>query len=139
MLANTQKAFAQLTAGKYAKLVTQPDGQNEILLAVRSEDNRSISAAKMSKGTRFQLYLALRLAGYGQFIADGTTLPFVADDILETFDNPRTSAALDLLGKISMSGQALYFTHHEHVVDLARARLGEDCHIHDLSMEKQDR
>jgi len=138
MLAETQKAFSKLTAGRYARLATQPDGQNEVLLAVRGEDNRSISAVKMSKGTRFQLYLALRLAGYGQFVADGTTLPFVADDILETFDNTRTSAALDLLGEVSLSGQALYFTHHEHVVDLARARLGEGCHIHDLSMEKQD-
>jgi len=133
MLAATEKAFTKLTAGRYAKLATQPDGQNEVLLAVRREDNRSISAAKMSKGTRFQLYLALRLAGYGQFVADGTILPFIADDILETFDNTRTSAALDLLGQISQSGQALYFTHHEHVVDLARERLGDGCQIHDLS------
>ncbi|NOX41097.1 MAG: AAA family ATPase [Alphaproteobacteria bacterium] len=133
MLAATEKAFSKLTAGRYAKLATQPDGQNEILLAVRGEDSRSISAAKMSKGTRFQLYLALRLAGYGQFVADGTTLPFIADDILETFDNTRTSAALDLLGQISQNGQALYFTHHEHVVDLAREKLGDDCQIHNLS------
>lgn len=133
MLAATEQAFTKLTAGRYARLVTQPDGQNEVLLAVRGEDNRSISAAKMSKGTRFQLYLALRLAGYGQFVTDGTLLPFIADDILETFDNTRTSAALDLLGQISQSGQALYFTHHEHVVDLARERLGDGCQIHDLS------
>ncbi|WP_457649928.1 AAA family ATPase [Profundibacter sp.] len=135
MLAATEKAFTRLTAGRYTKLATQPDGQNEVLLAVRDEDNRSISAAKMSKGTRFQLYLALRLAGYSQFVADGTILPFIADDILETFDNTRTSAALDLLGEISQSGQALYFTHHEHVVDLARERLGGGCQIHDLSVE----
>ncbi|NKW72002.1 AAA family ATPase [Rhodobacteraceae bacterium R_SAG10] len=136
MLADTEKAFTTLTAGRYAKLVTQPDGKNELLLAVRSEDNRSISAAKMSKSTRFQLYLALRLAGYSQFVSGGTTLPFIADDILETFDNTRTSAALALLGEISLSGQALYFTHHEHVVDLARARLGDGCHIHNLSTEQ---
>jgi len=135
MLAATEKAFTKLTAGRYTKLATQPDGQNEVLLAVRGEDDRSISAAKMSKGTRFQLYLALRLAGYGQFVADGTILPFIADDILETFDNTRTSAALDLLGQISLSGQALYFTHHEHVVDLARERLGDGCQFHDLSVE----
>lgn len=136
MLAATEKAFTKLTAGRYTKLATQPDGQNEVLLAVRGEDDRSISAAKMSKGTRFQLYLALRLAGYGQFVADGTILPFIADDILETFDNTRTSAALDLLGEISLSGQALYFTHHEHVVDLARTRLGDAVQIHDLSVKQ---
>ena len=136
MLADTENAFTTLTARRYTKLVTQPDGQNELLLAVRGEDNRSISAAKMSKGTRFQLYLSLRLAGYGQFVSSGTTIPFVADDILETFDNTRTSAALDLLGEMSLSGQALYFTHHEHVVDLARTRLGDGCQIHNLSVER---
>ena len=133
MLTATEQAFTTLTAGRYARLVTQPDGQNEALLAVRAKDNRSVSAARMSKGTRFQLYLALRLAGYAQFVEGGTQLPFIADDIMETFDNARTAAALDLLGQISRRGQALYFTHHEHVVDLARERLGDDCHIHDLS------
>lgn len=136
MLAATEKAFIRLTAGRYTRLATQPDGQNEVLLAVRGEDDRSISAATMSKGTRFQLYLALRLAGYGQFVADGTILPFITDDILETFDDTRTLAALDLLGEISQSGQALYFTHHKHVVDMARERLGDDCQIHDLSVEQ---
>jgi len=138
MLANTEKAFSALTNGNYAKLVTQPDGQNERLLAVRSEGGRTIAAGSkaMSEGTRFQLYLALRIAGYDQFVSDGITLPFVADDILEKFDNARTSAALDLLGQISRSGQALYFTHHEHVVDLARKRLGDGCQIHNLSAEQ---
>jgi uncharacterized protein YhaN len=37
----------------------------------------------------FQLYLALRLAGYHQYSASGTTLRFVADDIMEAFDNTR--------------------------------------------------
>ncbi len=137
MLADTERAFDRLTGGRYRQLVTQPDGQKEQLLAVDSQNSRSISVAEMSSSTAFQLYLALRLAGYRQFVASGTSLPFLADDILETFDNSRTAAALELLGEISMHGQALYFTHHRHVVDLARERLGEGVQIHDLSQARQ--
>ncbi len=132
MLSDTAKAFQTLTNGRYSDLQTQPDGQKEILLALRTDDKRSIAAADMSKGTRFQLYLALRLAGYQQFSSSGTTLPFIADDIMETFDNVRTSAALELLQQMAMKGQALYFTHHEHVVELAREKCGGGVVVHDL-------
>jgi uncharacterized protein YhaN len=87
----------------------------------------------MSKGTRFQLYLALRLAGYRQYGSGGTTLPFIADDIMETFDNTRTEAALTLLNEIAMQGQALYFTHHEHVVELAHKVCGDGLTVHEFT------
>lgn len=133
MLADTAQAFRTLTDGAYGDLSTQVDGKMETLLALRTTDNRSVTAPDMSKGTRFQLYLALRLAGYRQFTAGGTTLPFVADDIMETFDNSRTRAAISLLREISKEGQALYFTHHEHVVELAREVCGDDVVLHELA------
>lgn len=132
MLADTEAAFHTLTAGEYSELRTQSDGQHEVLLALRKRDGRSITVAEMSKGTRFQLYLALRLAGYRQYSASGTTLPFVADDIMETFDNIRTAAALGLLKEISMQGQVLYFTHHEHVVELAKDVCEDRVTIHEI-------
>ncbi len=73
----------------------------------------------MSKGTRFQLYFALRLAGYRQMAEAGTVLPFICDDIFETFDEHRTAAACRLMHKIGGIGQALYFTHHAHVAEIA--------------------
>lgn len=44
----------------------------------------------------------------------------VLDDIMETFDNTRASAALNLCAEIGRSGQAIIFTHHAHLVELAR-------------------
>ncbi|MDB2517132.1 hypothetical protein N9X22_07750, partial [Planktomarina temperata] len=132
MLFETEIAFRALTSGKYSALRTQTDGNNEILLAMRQSDKRSVGVSEMSKGTRFQLYLALRLAGYKQYVSDDMILPFVADDIMETFDNHRTLAALRLMGEISNTGQALYFTHHEHVVGIAKDLFGDAIKIHDL-------
>jgi uncharacterized protein YhaN len=122
MLAATEAAFIELTGGAYSGLSARQDGKGEVLIAHRSSDGRSLRAdeATMSKGTRFQLYLALRLAGYRQMADAGTVLPFLCDDIFETFDEARTAAACRLMHRIGQIGQALYFTHHAHVAEIAK-------------------
>lgn len=120
MMAATERCFATLTNGAYARLITQPDGTDETLLAVDA-DGTAKRVAEMSKGTRFQLYLALRAAAHEQLVAQGTCLPFFCDDIFETFDEDRTSAACRVLERIGRSGQAIYLTHHRHVVEIAQS------------------
>lgn len=119
MMAATERAFAELTNGAYQKLLTQPDGAAEILLAVDANGTPK-QISDMSKGTRFQLYLALRAAAYEQMVAQGVQLPFFCDDVFETFDEDRTRAACRLMERIGRSGQAIYLTHHRHVVEIAR-------------------
>lgn len=121
MLAATEAAFVVLTGGVYSALSAQRDGNQETLIVHRASDGRSLRADEetMSKGTRFQLYFALRLAGYRQMAEAGTILPFVCDDIFETFDEDRTAAACRLMQEIGHVGQALYFTHHAHVAEIA--------------------
>lgn len=118
MMAATERCFAMLTQGAYKHLTTQPDGADEILLAVDG-DGTSKRVDQMSKGTRFQLYLALRAAAHEQMVAQGNSLPFFCDDIFETFDEGRTSAACRVMEQIGQRGQAIYLTHHQHVVDIA--------------------
>jgi len=119
MMASTERAFAELTNGAYQKLLTQPEGAAEILLAVDASGTPK-QIGDMSKGTRFQLYLALRAAAYEQMVAQGVQLPFFCDDVFETFDEDRTRAACRLMERIGRSGQAIYLTHHRHVVEIAR-------------------
>jgi len=127
MLAATEAAFIDLTGGAYTGLSAQRDGTSETLIAHRAADGRSLRAdeATMSKGTRFQLYLALRLAGYRQMAEAGTVLPFLCDDIFETFDEVRTASACRLLSRIGEVGQAIYFTHHAHVAEIAERECPE--------------
>ncbi|MBC6441536.1 MAG: AAA family ATPase [Rhodobacteraceae bacterium] len=131
MMAATERAFAELTNGAYRKLQTQPDGASEILLAVDATGTpKQISA--MSKGTRFQLYLALRAAAYELYVAQGVRLPFFCDDVFETFDEERTRAACRLMERIGRSGQAIYLTHHRHVVEIAREVCDVPPVIHEI-------
>lgn len=131
MMEATETAFAQLTDGKYASLQTQSNGKEETLLALDKEGNAK-RADEMSKGTRFQLYLALRAAAYDQLAEQGTCLPFICDDIFETFDENRTRAACRVMERIGQRGQAIYLTHHRHVVELAREVCGDRVQIHEL-------
>ena len=55
-----------------------------------------------------------------ELVAQGVCLPFFCDDVFETFDDERTRAACRLMERIGGSGQAIYLTHHKHVVDIAR-------------------
>ena len=73
----------------------------------------------MSTGTQGQLYLALRIAGHAAFVAEHGPLPFVTDDIHETFDDARAKAAFELAAAMGERGQTILFTHHRHLVDLA--------------------
>ena len=46
-------------------------------------------------------------------------LPFVADDILQTFDDARTRAAMQALIGLSQHVQVIVLTHHPHLLDVA--------------------
>lgn len=131
MMAATERCFAALTNGAYVRLTTQPDGADETLLAV-DETGTAKRVAEMSKGTRFQLYLALRASAHEQLVTQGTCLPFFCDDIFETFDEERTRAACRVMEQIGRSGQAIYLTHHRHVVDIARQVCDKAPMIHEI-------
>ena len=121
MMEETQTAFAELTGGAYQRLDIESAGKGgvEILRAIHS-DGTIRRVDDLSKGTRFQLYLALRAAAYMELVSKRVCLPFFCDDVFETFDDERTRAACRLMERIGRSGQAIYLTHHKHVVDIAR-------------------
>ncbi len=130
MMARASEAFAMLTGGRYSGLVTQAGGRDEVLMA-QLAGGATKAVATLSKGTRFQLYLALRAAGYGEFASSRPTVPFIADDIFETFDDTRAEAAFRLLAQMARHGQVIYLTHHAHLCEIAR-KACPDVRFHDL-------
>jgi len=130
MMARASEAFSRLSRGAYSGLAAQPDGAQEVLVALPAGGGAKL-AADLSKGARFQLYLALRIAGYHELAQSRTTVPFIADDIMETFDDDRSAAAFSLLADMSRVGQVIYLTHHRHLCDIAKSAC-PDAHIIDL-------
>ena len=74
---------------------------------------------QLSEGTRDQLYLALRFVAIEDHVASAPALPFIADDILQTFDDQRARAALAALVELSHHVQVIVLSHHPHIVSIA--------------------
>lgn len=130
MMRKASDAFNTISGGEYSGLATVLEKDQEILVAAAAAGGTKL-ARELSKGTRFQLYLALRVAGYHEVAASREILPFVADDIMETFDDGRAFNALRLMADMARVGQVVYLTHHEHLCDIARQAC-PDVTIHEL-------
>ncbi|MDP2733042.1 MAG: hypothetical protein Q8O63_08045, partial [Hoeflea sp.] len=131
MMARASEAVRIISRGRYTGLASQPDKDRETLIALQN-DGSSKQAAEMSKGARFQLYLALRVAGYHEFAETRRTVPFIADDIMETFDDFRAEETFRLFAGMAGVGQVIYLTHHRHLCDIAKT-VCPDVRIHELT------
>ena len=131
MMSRASEAFKIISRGAYQNLVAQPEKDGDVLVAIAAEGGSKL-VHELSKGARFQLYLALRIAGYYEFVANRRPVPFIADDIMETFDDDRSVEALNLFAEIAQFGQVIYMTHHKHLCDLAR-KVCPSVKIHELA------
>lgn len=127
MLRRAGDYFAKLTGGSFAELKVDYEDQGEpILVGYRGEGKKNIQVAWMSEGTADQLYFALRLAYLADWLDRHEPLPLVVDDILIKFDDQRALASLAVLAEFSQRTQVILFTHHQHLVDLAKSQLPAD-------------
>lgn len=130
MMAKASEAFATISRGFYKGLAVQPSKNGETLIAIASSGG-SKAADQLSKGARFQLYLALRVAGYHEFVSSRSAVPFIADDIMETFDDFRAEEAFRLFDGMAERGQVIYMTHHRHLAAIAKD-VCPSVRVHDL-------
>ncbi|MBU1275994.1 MAG: AAA family ATPase [Proteobacteria bacterium] len=76
----------------------------------------------LSRGTRDQLYLCLRLALAQEITAQGEPLPLILDDPLVNFDAQRLGASLGMLCQLATERQVLLLTCHPHQAELLEQR-----------------
>lgn len=120
--------FSTLTTGRYASLKVDTDGPAPKLRGMRDDMRTMVDVDAMSEGTTDQLFLALRLAALEQSVAAGVALPFLADDLFVNFDDRRAEAGFRVLAEVARSTQVLFFTHHPHLVQIAKSVVGAELH-----------
>ena len=117
-LINAQKYLSILTDNKYTKI-------NLELQELENKDGTRIKKWEhLSRGTKEQLYLALRLGYASNYSKDKTTLepngkadlPLIIDDAFVNFDAKRTKNALKCLHEFSKTNQVLFFTCHTEMI-----------------------
>ena len=128
LLERAATRFAGLTLGAFDGLVVDEEGGRPQLRG-RRPDRSYVDSREMSEGTCDQLYLALRLAALDMHLDGRPALPFVADDLFITFDRERTAAGLRELQALSAHTQVLFLTHHDFIIDEARAVFGESLNL----------
>lgn len=125
ILRRAGELFATLTSDSFQGLsLEEGDHGQPVLFGLRG--GRPVRVEAMSDGSCDQLYLALRLASLESWLDRHEPIPLIADDILLNFDDERSASALRALADLSRRTQILFFTHHKHMLELARAHLPED-------------
>jgi uncharacterized protein YhaN len=122
MIARASALFAMATANGFTGLGIDYGDEDQPVLVARRADGERVQVAGLSEGTRDQLFLALRLALLERRTSE--PMPFIGDDLLTSFDENRTLAVLRLLAAAGHRQQIILFTHHRHVVDLAKSIQG---------------
>ncbi len=133
MLRRAGEIFATLTGSAFSALRVEYDDRDQPQLTGLRADGDSVPVPGLSTGTADQLYLALRIASIEDYLDHAPGLPFVADDLFINFDDQRAGAGFAVLGQLAARTQVLFFTHHRHLVDIAREQLGAELHVEFLA------
>ncbi|WP_105432562.1 YhaN family protein [Neorhizobium sp. T6_25] len=119
------QVFADLTGGRFSRLVQVYDERDELQLAVERQTGEQVRLDGLSEGTGDQLYLALRLAFLEDYCSRNEPAPLILDDIFQTFDDERTAAGIRTLAAAGEKFQTVLFTHQMSLVEAARRELGD--------------
>jgi uncharacterized protein YhaN len=123
-LSEASRYMAKLTNNQYRRIWT-PLAQDVLL--VDNAEGQSLPVDVLSRGTREQLFLSVRLALVATFARRGINLPMVLDDVFVNFDVGRQQRAAEVLSEFAAAGhQLLFFTCHEHIWHMLQA-LDADC------------
>ena len=125
MLRRAGDLFRTLTLGSFTSLQVDFDSRDRMRLDAVRADSEEVQVAGLSSGSEDQLYLALRVAAVEDYVSKASSLPFIADDLFINFDEERAAAGFRVLAELAKRTQVLFFTHHEHLLGIAREVLGE--------------
>ncbi len=108
-----QDYVRSITDGRYTGLEITPESGG---LALTSAGGPTLGLDRpLSRGTKEQVYLALRLAVADHLDAGSETLPLFVDEVLVNWDGQRAARGLSLLERLSRSRQVFVFTCHDAV------------------------
>ncbi len=131
-LVSAKKFLSKITCGKYDEI----DFEKKCISGKNAPEK---SWDDLSRGTKEQLYLALRL-GYAENFSkdkDGNPnglpeLPLIIDDAFVNFDILRTQACIECLQEFAKTHQVLYFTCHKEMIEQILKDLKIKCNMIEL-------
>ena len=83
----------------------------------RAGEVEGLGVLEMSRGTREQLYLAMRLGLIDEYETRSEPLPAIMDDVFVNFDDERDEHVIEILNSFSQQRQVLVLTCHQRSLD----------------------
>jgi uncharacterized protein YhaN len=108
------KYFRQITGGQYSSIRASLDS-HEVSVFTPQEVSKTIG--QLSRGTREQLLISLRLGFIEEYEKQSEPLPVIIDEVLVNFDPERAKQTADILKGFGRNRQVLVFTCRPEIVD----------------------
>jgi len=103
--------FSRITGGAYEGIIKPVDSDG---LLIRDRTGKMKGIGEMSRGTREQLYCAMRLGLIEEYERRAESMPVIMDDILVNFDDTRNPLAIETLVEFARKRQVIVLTcHHD--------------------------
>jgi uncharacterized protein YhaN len=113
VIKHAEGVFSDITKQRYPTLFAPP-GDQAVFVREEAVDKYP---EHLSRGTKEQLYLSLRIGLIREHGTRSEPLPVIVDEILVNFDPDRTSRACDALVNLSDTNQVLVFTCHPDMIE----------------------
>ncbi len=114
IIQNSSKYFDRITTGRYNRINVALD-KKEITIFDRREVSKNID--QLSRGTREQLLISLRLGFIEEYETKAEPLPVIVDEVLVNFDPARAKKTAEIFHDFGINRQILFFTCHPSMVE----------------------
>lgn len=112
LLVKADGILRQLTGEDYQRII--PSDNLSDFSFVLKDGSRQETSQILSRGTREQVFLAVRL---GRILEMQPALPVIIDDSLVNFDCDHLKQAVDVIGSLGRTHQVFIMTCHPHLVE----------------------
>lgn len=129
LLDRAGELFSILTLGSFKTLEIDYNDVDKPQLMGRRRDGSYVDFDGLSEGTGDQLFLSLRLAAVEIQLQHAQALPFIADDLFTNYSDDRALQGFKVFRELSSKSQVIYFTHHDHLIDIAHKAIGKDLNV----------
>ena len=119
VIKKAEEIFTHVTQGDYSRIFKPMDSDDIFIV---DENERVKGLLEMSRGTREQLYLALRFGLIAEHEKRSEPLPLIMDDIFVNFDDDRNNQILDRVREFSKKRQVIVLTCHKRTLDAYSSR-----------------
>ncbi|MGA1840995.1 MAG: ATP-binding protein [bacterium] len=106
--------FSTITNKRYTGII-KPINNNELQIKDGKKNIKNV--IEMSRGTKEQLYLAMRLGLIKEYEKRSESMPVIMDDIMVNFDDKRNPLAIKALKEFADGRQLIILTCHRNILD----------------------